>query len=222
MLLDPPELIPHTLLRIIGAEALVTDVRQLPAWAAEAVRRAPWVVVRRAPMLDSLIPVGLRGELRSQRFATWLPAAAILECVTSRQLSAIGAWKDSPRRMHVPALQALDCVETIMRGHGFEYQWGPTGSVGFELASGCPTATEHSDLDLALHLDRPWSVASAHSLDTALAALPVRADLLVEMPHGAVALADYARLQGTFVLRTTQGPRLVRDLWSDGASSAAA
>jgi phosphoribosyl-dephospho-CoA transferase len=222
MSLDPPELTPHTLLRIIGVEALVNDARQLPAWAAQTVRRAPWVVVRRAPVFDSLIPVGLRGELRSQRFATWLPVAAILECVTTRQLSASRAWKDSPRRSHVPALWALDCVETIMRAHGFEYQWGPTGSVGFELASGCPTATQSSDLDLALHLDRPWSVASARSLHSALTALPVRIDLLVEMPHGAVALADYATMQGSFVLRTIRGPRLAGDLWSDGESIAAA
>jgi phosphoribosyl-dephospho-CoA transferase len=222
MPLDPLELTPHTLLRIIGVEALAPDAPQLPAWAPQTVLRAPWVVIRRAPVCDSLIPVGLRGELRSQRFATWLPAAAIVEYVTSRQLSASGAWKNSPRRTHVPALQALDRVETIMRAHGFEYQWGPTGSVGFELASGCPTATERSDLDLAVYLDRPWSVASARSLQSALATLPVRTDLLVEMPHGAVALSEYATMQGSFVLRTALGPRLVGDLWSDGERIAAA
>jgi phosphoribosyl-dephospho-CoA transferase len=109
-----------------------------------------------------------------------------------------------------------------MRAHGFEYQWGPTGSVGFELASGYETATQRSDLDLAAYLDRPWSVTSARSLHSALSALPVRIDLLVEMPHGAVALADYAMTQGTFVLRTIRGPRVVDDLWSNGESIAAA
>jgi phosphoribosyl-dephospho-CoA transferase len=221
-LTDLADLTPHTLLRITGAGALVTDAGELPAWAAQSVARAPWVVVRRVPVRDSLIPVGVRGELRAQRFATWLPTAAIRECVTPRALASVGAWKASPRHACVPALQALDGVAAIMRTHGLEHQWGPTGSVGFELASGWPTATQGSDLDLALHLDRPWLVTNARSLHSALGALPVRTDLLVEMPHGAVALADYARMQGTFVLRTIRGPRLVADLWSDGESIAAA
>jgi phosphoribosyl-dephospho-CoA transferase len=222
MSLDVTELTPHTLLRIASVEALAADPRELPAWALESVRRAPWVVVRRVPVCDSGIPVGLRGELRSQRIASWLPTAAILERVTTQQLSATAAWKDSPRRTRVPALQALDRVEATMRAHGFEYQWGPTGSVGFELVSGCSTATHRSDLDLALQLDRPLSFASARSLHSALATLPARTDLLLEMPHGAVALSDYATSQGAFVLRTMRGPRLVRDLWSDGETTAAA
>jgi phosphoribosyl-dephospho-CoA transferase len=222
MLLELTELTPHTLLRIAGADALAADAHELPDWAPESLAAAPWVVVRRAPVNESLIPVGLRGDSRSQRFATWLAAAAILECVTTRELSAAAGWKHSPRRTVVPALQALDGVEALMRAHGFENKWGPTGSVGFELASGRPTTTERSDLDLALHLDRPLSLASALSLHSALASLPMRTDLLLEMPHGAVALSDYATTQDTFVLRTLRGPRLVRDLWSDGESVAAA
>jgi phosphoribosyl-dephospho-CoA transferase len=222
MQLDVTEVTPHTLLRIAGVESLAADVQELPAWAPESLRRAPWVVVRRTPVCGSNIPVGLRGETRSQRIASWLPESAVLECVTIRQLSTTATWKHAPRRTQVPALEALERVAAIMRAHGFEYQWGPTGSVGFELASGCSTATERSDLDLALRLDRPLSVASACSLHSALAALPVRTDLLLEMPHGAVALCDYATSRGSFVLRTMRGPRLVRDLWSDGETIAAA
>jgi len=222
MALDPSELTTHTLLRINGAEALITDARQFPAWAVQAARHAPWVVVRRAPAWNSLIAVGLRGELRSQRLATWLPPSAIIECVTPRRLATMETWKNSPCRRHVPALQMLDRVAPIMRDHGLEHQWGPTGSVGFELASSVSTVTQLSDLDLALHLEKPWPVGHAQSLHSELAALPVRIDLLVEMPHGAVALSEYATAQGAFILRTTRGPRLVGDPWTDGETRAAA
>jgi phosphoribosyl-dephospho-CoA transferase len=180
-------------------------------WVARSLLRAPWVVVRRTQARDSMIPVGVRGESRQQRFAAWVSPAAILECVTPRALAALRAWTSSPRCAEVPALAALDSVEKIMRAHDLESLWGPTGSVGFELACGCRTATVGSDLDLAVQLDRSVSAAHARSLHEALVALPVRSDVLLEMPQGAVALAEYARLPGSFVLRTPQGPRLSTD-----------
>jgi phosphoribosyl-dephospho-CoA transferase len=95
-----------------------------------------------------------------------------------------------------------------MLEHGLEDRWGPGGSVGFELASGCATATASSDLDLMLWLGDVIPVAGARSLLEALAGLSVRTDVLLEMPCGAIALAEYARAAG-FMLRTTQGPRMV-------------
>jgi phosphoribosyl-dephospho-CoA transferase len=212
-----PELTTHTLLRIAGAEALATNPEP-PVWVSQSLLRAPWVVVRRAQSRDEMIPVGVRGESRRQRFASWVSPAAILECVTPRALALLRAWTDSPRRAEVPALAELDSVEKIMRSHGLEGLWGPTGSVGFELTCGYRAATVGSDLDLAVHLDRPLRAADARSLHDALAVLAVRSDVLLETPHGAVALAEYARMPGPFVLRTPLGPRLIGNLCSCGES----
>ena len=205
-----PDPATHTLLRIGGPQALQGES---PTWGIESLQRAPWVVVRRARSCGELIPVGVRGELREQRYASWLAPRDILEIVTPRTLAHRRAWLqiEAVRRASVPALNALDQVETVMRAHGLEGMWGPGGSVGFELASARATAAINSDLDLIVEC----TTVDACALWAALAALPVRVDALLETPHGAVALQEYARSRsenGSFLLRTTQGPRLTQTL----------
>jgi phosphoribosyl-dephospho-CoA transferase len=200
---------PHTLLRIDGPTALTVD-SDVPTWVFPALERAPWVVVRRASCRDGLVPVGVRGDSRDRRFASWVSEDGILERATPRLLASRRAWAVSSRRDLVPALAALDAVSKIMLEHGLEDHWGPGGSVGFELASGRATATANSDLDLVVQSDQAIPFASTRSLLAALAGLSVKTDVLLEMPHGAVALAEYARAE-SFVLRTAQGPRLIRN-----------
>jgi phosphoribosyl-dephospho-CoA transferase len=144
----------------------------------------------------------------------------VFEALTPQLLASRRPWARSARRGTIPALRALDTVESIASQAGFAAAWGPTGSVGFELASGQPTATATSDLDLAVWADRPLPVAAARALVDALDLLPVRADVLLETPRGAVALAEYARSAGTVALRTAHGPRLVDDCWEAGVSAA--
>jgi phosphoribosyl-dephospho-CoA transferase len=132
----------------------------------------------------------------------------VLDTVTPQGLACSRRWRSSVRRCLIPAIDALEEVEIIMTRHGFAEAWGPTGSVGFELASGYASATAASDLDLALWSDRPPEVIEARPLASALASLAVRTDLLVETPQGAVALAELAR-GGQLMLRTGSGPRLI-------------
>jgi phosphoribosyl-dephospho-CoA transferase len=206
----PPELTTHTLLRIAGPESLQTS-RAPEAWVIDALRAAPWVVVRRAEVRRQAIPVGVRGAARAQRFAAWIDAGAVLEAATPERLAHARGWVRSARRGAIPALDALDAVEAIMRKCGLASDWGPVGGVGFELASGHPTATAVSDLDLAVRADRSMTVRAARTLVAALDALPVRTDILLETPRGGVVLAEYARSCGSVVLRTPQGPRLIDD-----------
>jgi phosphoribosyl-dephospho-CoA transferase len=210
MVLRAPDLKTHTLVRIRGPQALATASGSvLPDWAAESLRRAPWVVVRRAPTQGGLVPVGVRGESRQQRFAAWLSPDEAIELATPQALASCRATRA------VAALAVLPHVERVMHGHGLAALWGPSGSVGFELASGKPTVTASSDLDLVIEIGRPALIpCNAVSLWNALTALPVRVDALLEGPWGAVALAEYARaLAGdhhhSFVLRTPSGPRLI-------------
>jgi phosphoribosyl-dephospho-CoA transferase len=122
------------------------------------------------------------------------------------------------RHRAIAALAARDPDERIMGENGLAKLWGPAGSVGFELATGRPTATASSDLDLVVELARPELIAdTALPLWNALAALPVRVDVLLEVPPGAIALSEYVRVRArdshrSFVLRTPTGPRLVESL----------
>ncbi|HUL46892.1 MAG TPA: malonate decarboxylase holo-ACP synthase [Steroidobacteraceae bacterium] len=217
-----PEPSTHALLRIAHAEAWVTAGTVAPAalapWARTALARAPWVVVRRARSRDGLIPVGVRGHDRAERLAAWLHPDAVLECLTPQELAARSGWRSARRRAQVPALAALEAVAALMRHH--ELRWGPCGSVGFELASGVATASENSDLDLVVEAHAALPRATAVALAAALAQLPVRADVLLEGPHGAVALEEYAARRAPLMLRTLDGPRIAHHPWAGPAAAA--
>jgi phosphoribosyl-dephospho-CoA transferase len=201
-----PEPETHALLRVAHAP-LPADGAAMPTWAAAALARAPWVVVRRARGHEGLIPVGVRGHGRSERLAAWLHPEAVLECLTPAELASRAGWQDSARRASIPALAALDTVASLMRHH--RLTWGPCGSVGFELATGLATATASSDLDLMVCGDRPLPHAQAAALWAELSQLSVRADVLLEGPAGGLLLEEYARAPRSLVLRTADGPRLI-------------
>src|SRR4029077_10897386 len=96
-----PEPGTHALLRIAAAEVLQCDTH-LPEWVVQALRRAPWVVVRRASVREGLIPIGVRGAARSMRFAAWLPPGEVREAVNPRELAARRGWRAHPRAARVP------------------------------------------------------------------------------------------------------------------------
>jgi len=215
----PPELRTHTLLRIAAAEVLRYDTPP-PDWVSRALGLAPWVVVRRGAPRDGMIPVGARGAVRSERCAAWLRSCDVLEALDPLELAARRAWSAERRCAAVPALAALAPVDEIMRLASFGSCWGPTGSVGFELASGRATATPASDLDLMVRADHPLERAAALALLGEFASLPVRVDALLETPRGAVALAEYASAPQRIVLRTASGAGWVADPWAPGAAGA--
>jgi len=208
----------HALLRVTDSDALIWDADR-PYWAGAALQLAPWAVIRRVAPRPGVWPVGVRGGVRSQRAAAWLPHRAARECITPQSLAATRAWRGHPRATATPAVAVLDEVAAILAAHGFAGRWGPGGSVGFELASGVSCTTPDSDLDLVLSAETPVTRTDAARLHADLSKLPVRIDLLLETPWGAAALAEYARGVDATLLRSAQGPHLVRNPWSaDGAT----
>ncbi|GAB98666.1 phosphoribosyl-dephospho-CoA transferase [Gordonia namibiensis NBRC 108229] len=108
----------------------------------------------------------------------------------------------------VAAIHALRLARPLLDATGLG--WGPTGSVGFELATGKPTATPDSDLDLLIRADDLRNeLPLLTSLHHQLRALPARVDCLVETASGALALAELADSRTDLLLRTPGGPCLV-------------
>jgi phosphoribosyl-dephospho-CoA transferase len=206
----------HTLLRLASAAALSADA-ELPGWALEHLAQVPWVVVRREVVRAGRIAVGVRGRTRSERCAAWVPPASVSASVTPLQLAARRGWSAHPRGAALPALRALDAVESIMSAAGLGACWGPAGSVGFELASGSAAVGSESDLDIIVQLSGVPARAAAHALHMRLRPLAVRVDVLLELPEGAIALSEYVLGRVPLLLRTAQGPRLVT---SPGAATA--
>jgi phosphoribosyl-dephospho-CoA transferase len=214
----------HDLIRLWEPTAVTANGQ--PPWVEAALRRTPWVVVRRGRIQAGEIPVGVRGLTRSQRFAAWLAAADIAERrspeelwdrIENRPAPGLACARWQTRLEAVPALAALGRVATLLALRG--YRWGPGGSVGFELATGVATVTTASDLDVILRQARRLEPDEARALLAALAeaAAPARIDALLETPRGGVSLADLAAAPTRVLVRTPDGPSLAADPWAADA-----
>jgi phosphoribosyl-dephospho-CoA transferase len=200
--MNPVEIRPHDILRIAGDSVCVTgDARQ----ALECFHATPWVVVRRASCEQGRIPIGIRGNLRSERFAGFAEPTAVREVLPPESLRVSSATRDLPAFAALAALQ--QCREYLALA------WGPTGSVGFELATGVAVVRETSDLDVLLRFPLQLSVEKAHALYEVSQELPCAIDIQVETPYGAFALAEYLSSPDMILLRTLNGPQLVHDPW---------
>lgn len=195
---------PHDLLRLstAAADELPADA---PPWTRGVLRTAPWVVVRRADTPEGVVPVGIRGADRSHRYP-WLVSQENVQTTLSPE-DLIDAHALAGR--DVPAVLALSEAREPLAESRFP--WGPTGSVGFELATGIPTATTDSDLDLLVRVD----VLNTEALDRLatlfhrLTHLATRVDCQVDTVVGAIALAELVSESNEVMVRTTSGPRLI-------------
>jgi phosphoribosyl-dephospho-CoA transferase len=201
---------PHDLLRVKDITQLIT-ISTEPEWVKEELTLAPYVVVRRAPIENGKIPVGIRGKSRDQRFAAFLKWNAVAEHVAPEQFVSQKAWKKSPRYHQIHALRVLDLVDEIFLS--YQLSWGPTGSVGFELASGMPTVTAKSDVDIVVRAPDFLSVETAKKIVRELSHFPVRIDPQIETPNGAISLIEYSRGENPILLRTAEGPQLIANPW---------
>jgi phosphoribosyl-dephospho-CoA transferase len=194
---------PHDLLRLAPTAPGFADA---PEWVAAALARAPYVVVRRSPPRSGAIAVGVRGMARHERFGAWLDARHVMQVISPEALRGAG-------RTSLPAFALLHDVARICDG----YVWGPTGSVGFELASGVPTVTPASDLDLLIRspgrLDRAQAAHLHDALEDAASARGARMDVQIETRDAAFSLAEFARAASRVMLRSNDGPKLVADPW---------
>jgi phosphoribosyl-dephospho-CoA transferase len=204
---------PHYLIKIARQNDLVTNL-PLPDWAITSLHRAPFVVVRRAETAYSRIPIGIRGPERQHRFAASLPAHKAVAAISPYSLIWPANWKKVYPSRQPAAIRALQQVTPFLIQAGF--RWGPTGSIGFELATGVATVNDSSDLDLLIDLPDFVNVRAARRLMTDLKKrTPVRLDVQLNTPRGGVSLADYIDSQKVLV-KTPSGPVLqpIHSLWS--------
>src|SRR5580698_779077 len=162
-----------------------------PDWVTSSTTPNLWVVVRREIAPDGLVAVGMRGRDRHERWGGFAELPDIDEIVHPSQLSFHMACRT---RISVPALAALAWIEGELGKS--ELDWGPVGSVGFEIATGQQVVTAASDLDLALFAPTRFTRSIARDLWSLMSAAPVKLDVRVETPHCGFSLEEYAR-EGT-------------------------
>jgi phosphoribosyl-dephospho-CoA transferase len=204
---------PHYLLKIdITAISFagMGDKDSIPPSILRELEELPFVVARRGPMTQQLVPIGIRGPERFQRWAAWCPPDAIREVITPANL--LTKLDGITNSQATPACLAL--CPLIFRWKWLRYSWGPTGSVGFELATGKQTTTAQSDLDIVIYADDPLSRNGAHRLLDATRDLEATIDIRVETPGCGFSLAEYANSPpNTILLRTVTGPTLGHNPW---------
>lgn len=190
---------PHDLVRI-DPGSLLTGAE--PGWVAVSLAAAPWVVVRRAAPSPGMVAVGVRGTTRAQRHALEIPRTSIAALARPEELRA--PVRD--RLALTPAITWLRRCTPLLDEAG--HPWGPTGSVGFELATGLRATTPTSDLDLLVRVDHMPSAAWADALHLRLSASGTRVDCQLETPGGGIALAELAGDADPILVRTGHGPEL--------------
>jgi phosphoribosyl-dephospho-CoA transferase len=192
---------PHDLLQLSFPDA----PSDAPKWVHHTLSAVPWVVVRRAVAPAGLIAAGVRGSGRANRYAMTVAAENVAEVVGPEDLAH---HTPAPART-LAVMRTLSAVRPVLDQTGL--RWGPTGSVGFELATGVPTATGESDLDLLIRASQvtPSILRPLTELHLLFAGQPARIDCQVETPWGAAAFAELTGGQPEILMRTETGPQLV-------------
>jgi phosphoribosyl-dephospho-CoA transferase len=186
-----------------------------PSWVNQALSSCPWVVVRRARAPAGEIAVGVRGDTRSQRWGGFLSKDLIGKVVRPADLLFV---EQSSIPRFTPAMKVLQ--EVIDRWRDLTLPWGPTGSVGFELATGSQVTSEASDLDIAIRAPARITVERARTLWQRVAGLQTRVDIRVETPQCGFSLQEYACTSSTrMLLHYPDGERLSGDPWSEWSNT---
>jgi phosphoribosyl-dephospho-CoA transferase len=198
----------HDLL-LLEADSVSAGDEAKPDWVTSFPGPNLWVVVRRASAPAGLVAVGLRGINRQQRWGGFVEISGIKTRVRPSQLSS-----DMARRtpLAVPALAALAWIEGQLEKSALD--WGPVGSVGFELATGLQVVTAISDLDIALFAPVRFTRDAARELWGLMSAAPAKVDVRVETPYCGFSLEEYARERtGQVLVRLPASRRLAADPW---------
>ncbi|HWL11502.1 MAG TPA: malonate decarboxylase holo-ACP synthase [Ureibacillus sp.] len=174
----------------------------VPDWVKHAPASQNFGVVRRMPITNKIIPIGLRGDTRDKRHGAFIDESKIVQIITPQSLvNRIEQFKD---QIYYPALKD---IKDEFEKHNLT--WGPTGSVGFEIATGIPVTSPTSDIDICVYVDE-IDTEQLRVIGHFLESRNRRIDVQVEVPAiGAFVLNDYLKSAETgFIVRTKFGPHL--------------
>jgi phosphoribosyl-dephospho-CoA transferase len=197
---------PHDLLQLQNVTGI--DCAQLPGWAQDSLGWARWVVRRRAKPRTGGIPVGIRGRQRNQRHAWWIPVESVHRVVPPWELVDRLATYEST----LAVVRTARAVRALMVEQGL--RWGPTGSLGFTLASGRVAIRPESDLDVLIDTPTELPRERARELNHQLQRLGCAVDAQLATPAGGVSLDEWANTPAQHLLvRTESGPMLTANPW---------
>jgi hypothetical protein len=120
---------------------------------------------------ESVHPAMKRASRRTQFFSGFV----LLEQIAERAAPCVlRTRKINSGRASLPAMEALRYLETQFSQLALE--WGPGGSIGYEIATGHFTAAQDSDLDLIIRAPARLELAFATDLRAMIKAAPAQVD----------------------------------------------
>jgi phosphoribosyl-dephospho-CoA transferase len=207
----------HDLLALKPGSSVQVEATN-PEWVRAALMQSRSVVARREAAPPGMFAVGVRGPSREQRWAGFVTNEDVHQVIGPGVLRYQNA---NIARRSLPAIQALRYAEERLRSLMLE--WGPVGSVGYELATGLSVTSLESDLDLVIYAPYPVLRDEVRCLWNVLDVAPARVDVRLETPAGGFWLEEYVRDgQDRVLLRTPTGPILTDDPWRPAERTASA
>ena len=120
----------HDLLEI-DAKRFISCHPRTPEWVVKNLHTTPFVVVRRGLATWPVIPVGVRGVDRNQRWAATCAFNLVKSILAPPQLLRRSVPKS--RENAIPAFRALNLMKE--RWRDLDYPWGPGGQYWFRACS---------------------------------------------------------------------------------------
>jgi phosphoribosyl-dephospho-CoA transferase len=189
-----------------------------PEWVRAALIQSRFVVARREAAPPGMIAVGVRGPSRDQRWAGFVTNEDVHQVIGPGVLRSQNA---NLARRSLPTIEALRYAEERLRPLTLE--WGPVGSVGYELATGLSVTRLESDLDLVIYAPHTVLRDEVRCFWNVLDVAPARIDVRLETPAGGFSLEEYVRGgQDRVLLRMPTGPILTDDPWGPAERTASA
>ncbi|MBP1970037.1 phosphoribosyl-dephospho-CoA transferase [Virgibacillus natechei] len=197
---------PHDLLLISSWGDLQTsDYEDIPEWVKTSLSTSPIVVVRWGTTSGVKIPVGIRGSNKAQRYAAYIMPTSVKAHYRPADLTKLG-----PEYLHLS--EAKRTFKGLKSLFDDALEWGPAGSVGFEMVSGQKVTTLDSDFDIVITPQETLGIDEARTLLEKLSTFSMFIDAQVLLPVGAFSLREWAKGRGV-LLKTANLPQLVDDPW---------
>lgn len=197
---------PHDLLLISSwVELQTNDNEDIPEWVKTSLSISPIVVVRWGTTFGGKIPVGIRGSNKAQRFAAYIMPASVKTHYRPADLTKLG-----PEYLHLS--EAKRTFKGLKLLFDDVLEWGPAGSVGFEMVSGQKVMTLDSDFDIVITPQETMGIDEALILVEKLNKFSMFIDAQVLLHVGTFSLREWAKGRGV-LLKTADNPKLVDNPW---------
>lgn len=184
----------HDIIKVTSVNKLVF-LTEKPMWVDQAIENNPYVIVRRAPIIDEFVPIGIRGSKRHERMSGYVLKSEIKEILTPEMITKRLNGIDN----HILIKKTLEKIDSIM--NKLNLKWGVFGSIAYEVVTGKLTINKKSDIDLIIR--NGASKEKLNRLVCQLKILPIRVDILIETSYGGYNLKEYLSKKSSQLLIKT-------------------